>query len=264
MKRSLIAVLIVLFAFFGWGLLSKIPGRIDQDLAVLPIKPSTSERMLSESDAAAPQVSGAEVVTDTEVPLAQKGVSNEEWESINNAWATSRGYDTVEFHWYKVDDSFVESQAIGGDLGAQKYLAWKTMAADTTASMHWLREAALGGSTAALMGMAERSKLIAEQRLENPWPDRADESDFRVLSLAYPLAAQLRGDNLTAPQTAVRNVTALNLSVEEIAEACIRAKELYDELVAERMNRSMGAFDNSTPPIITDPPNYEEHCTPSD
>jgi len=180
-----------------------------------------------------PGNSGGEV-SDANVELAQE------------KWKISRGYLTEESRYLRREsDEQLEALIAQGNIQALRILASRQLSKDPSKMIGMLEEAVVQGDIPALLTAAGSWSSLYVHITANSFyvsvrPD--------VNTLALILTAQLRGDNVLAPQQLDQAFTDYNYDDQSVQEACKAARALYLDLEKERLDQGYPPFDNTPSP----------------
>ncbi|WP_405240262.1 hypothetical protein [Lentisalinibacter orientalis] len=196
----------------------------------------------SERDSSSPSDMG-EPDSSSATADAQSGKPSALAITRQEAWERERGYMSAgRTHLESFNEGQLRDLAAQGNTAAIAILAGRYLTVDPREMMELYEQAAVLGSTSALVS--------ASSVWASPWISQ-NVSTMRVSDnppvnmLAMLLAAQLRGDNVLAPERLQQMKTDYSFTESEIAEACEGAVRLYRQLKARRLELGQNYFDNT-------------------
>ncbi|WP_405240652.1 hypothetical protein [Lentisalinibacter orientalis] len=174
-------------------------------------------------------------------------------------WEAEHGYVYTSDEDYRLlSDAELEQLTVAGDVAAMQQLAVRSMLKRPEEALELYRQAAIHGSTYALIAIADTWRLHATSDT-SPKSTIGEENPY-VNALTYTFTAQLRGNNTAAGTKASEIVTEGELSREQVDNACGLAKGILRELSTERQRIGLPQFDNSPSPSGISFSNFEYTC----
>ncbi|HTF97129.1 MAG TPA: hypothetical protein VL995_13420 [Cellvibrio sp.] len=171
-----------------------------------------------------------------------------EQRQVLNSWAQGRGQlsSSVQGDDYDTYDNMaLQSLAENNhDVKAMTILGVRLRGAE---GIRWLNLAAVYGSSYALVCASAISTAVSPSASEEV--KRAGLID----ALTYKTVAEIRGDfysSRSANMDHFETQLGVRLTDEDKALAEKKARPLYDELEAQRIQLGLGKFDNSVPPAV--------------
>lgn len=169
-----------------------------------------------------------------------------------------RGYvDWPSTHpaYLAYDDETLTVLAQGGDPLAQTWLAAKKTYTDPHAAIDLYRAAALRGSTFSVLQIAQIQRKFAEGRLTDSGYYKSADTPQKVPSehlpeaVAWGMVALARGDEVAIPfLDDLRRESPL--TAQELAVACRKFNDYYNDLATDRMHLGLGEFVNTPSPLV--------------
>ncbi len=168
-------------------------------------------------------------------------------------WGDRHGYAEYKNMYFKLSAAEIDSLIEAGDIGGMQHVAGLAMIGEPEKAMEMYTQAAIHGSTAALVQMADMWELHGQKKLKDAIPEELNSfmAPDELASIAYSYAAALRGDEMTAPGNLASMKGRLEtLTSEERAAICGLSGRIVSELNQRRLNAGIPAFDNSKTPLF--------------
>ncbi len=158
-------------------------------------------------------------------------------------WKVERGYAPGNTRdYFDLTDQELRDLADAGNLLAMQFLASKISITDPGESLKLFEEAAVHGSTMALVTAAE---TIRFHDLHNLALSQMEGFEPAIESLKYAYVAEMRGDNVSGGVKKWHVIDHFNLDERDAARACAKARALYRSLEEQRLSLLGQQFDNS-------------------
>ncbi|MES2823232.1 MAG: hypothetical protein V4732_06510 [Pseudomonadota bacterium] len=194
-------------------------------------------------------------VTASSAPVANKIVGlipgTSAWTVMLNdfkQWSEDHGYPSAEKNsdYNQYEESTLKSLAEGGDLKAMMLLGDNAIKNnDTEKAEHYFEIAALRGSTFAI----DRLSILSAPKQFSGYAPEAEKNQSFYETMAYAAVAEMRGDTFLANsrRNSLIENEKLNFNSDDYDHIDTRAKEIYNDFQARRIQLGLGDFDNTAP-----------------
>ena len=166
------------------------------------------------------------------------------------AWKVRHGYADFHQDYGGLSEADLSSLAEAGEIGALHVLASRRAHKHPDKAIEYYREAAIHGSTYALILIGEIYMFHASDDGLIEGVNTQDDGTRKAL--AYNFAAQMLGDNATSPvqsKRLIETVLGEQLLDDSITgEICENAKSIYSDIEDARIENGFLPHDNSVAP----------------
>ena len=167
-------------------------------------------------------------------------------------WELSRGYDNEEVsNLRKLGPEELMMLVEQGNNTAMRVIGNRSFVKSPNRMLSFNERAIVNGNLPALLSVAVSwsNPYVANAEAATTFKVAEDPS---VNTLALVLAAQLRGDNIKAPELLDQTMGDYIFSEEQIAESCAAAHIFISRVEAKRLESGLPRFDNSPSPLGMD------------
>ena len=181
-------------------------------------------------------------------------------EQDQEVWSKARGFSD-EYSIYFTNTAYLKELAAQQDMLAIQMLGFLRMGFPD--GNEYLMEAAKLGSIQALHFLSNAATAAAEGRYKTQTEQSVSPIDQRsaaVDALAFQFAASLRGDNFASPNNTASLMTKLTYTDGDIAAACERGRNVYDELRSKRLEAGLAEFNDTRLANGSEVTPYERYC----
>lgn len=162
-------------------------------------------------------------------------------------WQRAHGYFNASSEFGRLSDTDLEPFLESGDVGALHEMADRRSIKNPKESIAYLEQAAVYGSTAALVRAGQLHTFYAN-REENVLIESDDSNAGSSMALAYYLAAQMAGDDLAAGIVTEEALNNTEFTNEMKSDACQNAQLILERLQQQRLSIGLSDFDSTPAP----------------